>query len=171
MNRLKFLFVFQSVNLINTAFFPQLSIYVKSGDHLALRRLHRGITLFILFILLPAAFSAILLAEPIITLIYGEKMLPAIAPMNFLIGAGVVYILRVYLGNILIAQDRQRLMFVAVGVGLLFNIFLNIFMIPIYGFVTGGVALLLSELIICGLMRMYARRGSAHVQMTKEGGL
>ena len=69
----KFLFVFQSVNLINTAFFPQLSIYVKTGNHQALSRLHRGITLFTVFILLPAAFSAILLAKPIITLIYGVK--------------------------------------------------------------------------------------------------
>jgi O-antigen/teichoic acid export membrane protein len=155
----KFLFVFQSVNLINTAFFPQLSIYVKSGNHLALSRLHRGITLFTLFILLPAAFSAILLAKPIITLIYGEKMLPAIEPMKFLIGAGVVYFLRVYLGNILIAQDRQKWMFVAVGVGLLCNIFLNIFLIPVYGFVTGGVALAFSEIIICGLMWIYTRRG------------
>jgi O-antigen/teichoic acid export membrane protein len=164
----KFLFVFQSVNLINTAFFPQLSIYIKSGNHLALSRLHRGITLFTIFILLPAAFSAILLAKPIITLIYGEKMLPAIEPMKFLIGAGVVYFLRVYLGNILIAQDRQKFMFAAVGVGLLFNIFLNIFLIPVYGFVTGGVALVLSEITICGLMWIYTQRGSAHVQISKN---
>jgi O-antigen/teichoic acid export membrane protein len=164
----KFLFVFQSVNLVNTAFFPQLSIYVKSGNHPALRRLHRGITLFTLFLLLPAAFSAILLAKPIITLIYGEKMLPAIAPMQFLIGAGVVYFVRVYLGNILIAQDRQKLMFAAVGVGLLLNIFLNILLIPVYGFVTGGVALVLSEIIICGLMWVSAQRGSAHVQISKS---
>jgi len=164
----KFLFVFQSVNLINTAFVPQLSIYVKSGNHLALQRLHRGITLFTIFILLPAAFLAILFAEPIITLIYGEKMLPAIEPMKFLIGAGVVYFLRVYLGNILIAQDRQKLMFAAVGVGLLFNIFLNISLIPVYGFVTGGVALVLSEIIICGLMWISAQRGSAHVEISKN---
>lgn len=158
----KFLFVFQSVNLINVAFFPQLSIYVKSVNHLALRRLHRGIMFFSILILLPAAFSAILLAKPIITLIYGEKMLPAIDPMKFLIGAGVVYFLRVYLGNILIAQDRQRLMFAAVGVGLLFNIILNISLIPLYGFVTGGIALMLSEIIICSLMWVYTQRGSAH---------
>ncbi len=160
----KFLFVFQSVTLINTAFFPQVSIYVKSGNHPALKRLHRGIMLFTLFILLPAAFSAILLAKPIITLIYGEKMLSAIEPMKFLIGAGVVYFLRVYLGNILIAQDRQKFMFVAVGIGLLFNILLNISLIPVYGFVMGGVALVLSEIIICGLMWLYTQRGSTNVQ-------
>lgn len=164
----KFLFVFQSVNLINTAFFPQLSIYVKSGNHQALNRLHRGISVFTLFILLPVALLAILLAKPIITLIYGEKMLPAIEPMKFLIGAGVVYFLRVYLGNILIAQDRQKLMFVAAGVGLLFNIFLNISLIPVYGFVMGGVSLVFSELIICGLMWIYTQRGSAHVQVSKN---
>lgn len=164
----KFLFVFQSANLINTAFFPQLSIYVKSGNHLALRRLHRGIMFFTLFILLPAALLAILFAKPIITLIYGEKMFPAIEPMRFLIAAGVVYFLRVYVGNILIAQDRQKLMFAAVGVGLLFNIFLNVFLIPVYGFVTGGVALALSEIIICGLMWIYTQRGSAHVKISKN---
>ncbi len=164
----KFLFVFQSVNLVNTAFFPQLSIYVKSGNHLALLRLHRGITLFTIFILLPAAFLAILLAKPIITLIYGDKMLPAIEPMKFLIGAGVVYFLRVYLGNILIAQDRQKLMFASVGIGLLFNIFLNIFLIPLYGFVTGGVALVSSEIIICGLMWISTQKGAVHVQISKN---
>ena len=85
-----------------------------------------------------------------------------------MIGAGVVYFLRVYMGNILIAQDRQKLMFLAVGVGLLFNICLNIFSIPVYGFVTGGVALVLSEIIICGLMWMYTQRGSVHVQISKN---
>jgi O-antigen/teichoic acid export membrane protein len=164
----KFLFVFQSVNLLNTAFFPQLSIYVKSGNHLALRRLHRGITLFTICILLPAALMAILLATPIITLIYGEKMLPAIEPMKFLIGAGVVYFLRVYMGNMLIAQDRQKFMFAAVGVGLVFNIVLNISLIPVYGFVTGGVALLISEIIICGLMWIYTQRGATHVQISEN---
>jgi O-antigen/teichoic acid export membrane protein len=63
------------------------------------------------------------------------------------------------MGNMLIAQDRQKLMFAAVGVGLLFNIVLNIFLIPVYGFVMGGVALLLSEIIICGLMWIYTQRG------------
>lgn len=154
----KFLFVFQSVNLLNTAFFPRLSICVKSGDSHAFNRLNMVVMLFCLFILLPLTLIAILFVKPILLFIYGEKMLPSIDPLRFMIGAASVYFLRVYLGNILIAQDRQKYMFIAICTGLVFNILLNIHLIPVYGFMAGGLVLLLSEIEMCGVMLYFIRR-------------
>ena len=156
----KFLFVFQSFNLLNTAFFPRISIYIKTGDSHAFNRLNIVVMLFCLFILLPLTLLAILFIKPILLFIYGEKMLPSIDPLRFMIGAASVYFLRIYLSNILIAQDRQRLMFITLCTGLLFNIFLNIDLIPIYGVATGGLALLLSEIEMCGLMLFFVRKNT-----------
>lgn len=154
----KFLFVFQSVNLLNTALFPRLSISVKSRDSESFNRLNRVVLLFCLFVLLPVTLIAIWFVQPILLFIYGEKMLPSIEPLRFMIGAASVYFLRVYLGNILIAQDRQKYMFVAICTGLVFNIFLNINLIPAYGFAAGGFVLLLGEIEMCGVMWFFIRR-------------
>ena len=154
----KFLFVFQSVNLLNTAFFPRLSIYVKTGDSHAFKRLNIVVMLFCLFILLPLALIAILFIKPILLFIYGEKMLPSIDPLRYMIGAATVYFLRIYLSNILIAQDRQKIMFVTFCTGLVFNLFLNIDLIPIYGVTAGGIAMLLSEIEMCGLLLFFIKK-------------
>lgn len=154
----KFLFVFQSVNLLNTALFPRLSISIKSGDSHAYKRLNMAVILFCLFILLPATLIAIWFVKPILLFIYGEKMLPSIDPLRFMIGAASIYFLRVYLGNILIAQDRQKYMFIAICIGLVFNILLNVQLIPVYGFTAGGLVLLLSEIGMCGVMLFFIRK-------------
>lgn len=150
----KFLFVFQGVNMLNTALFPRLSFYVKSGNRHAFSKLNLTVVVFCLLILLPGTLIAVAFVKPIILFIYCEKMLPSIDPLRFMIGAGAVCFLRVYLGNILIAQDRQKYMFVAMSAGLLLNIYFIIDLIPEYGFTAGGIALLLGEVVICGVMLM-----------------
>ena len=45
----KFLFVFQSFNLFNTAFFPRLSIYIKIRDYHVFNRLNVVVMFFCLF--------------------------------------------------------------------------------------------------------------------------
>jgi O-antigen/teichoic acid export membrane protein len=157
----KFLFVFQSINLLNTALFPRMSTYIKSGDSHAFVKLNVAVALFFLLFLLPVTLIAILFVKPLILFIYGEKMLPSIDPLRFMIPSGAVYFLRIYLGNILIAQDRQKCMFIALSTGLLFNIFLNVDLIPLHGVMIGGLALLLSEIEMCGVMLIFIRRESS----------
>jgi O-antigen/teichoic acid export membrane protein len=154
----KFLFVFQSVNLLNTALFPRMSTYIKSGDYHALNRLNYNLAVFWIFVLLPVTLIAILIVKPLILLIYGTKMLPSVDPLRFMIGAGGIHFMRVYLSNMLIAQDRQKHMFIAICTGLLFNIIFNIDTIPLFGITTGGLTLLLSEIGMCGLMLSFIKQ-------------
>lgn len=103
---------------------------------------------------------AIFFIKPLLLFIYGEKILSFFDPLKFMIGAAAFYFLRVYLSNILIAQDRQRFIFVTFCSGLAFNIFLNIDLIPLHGIAAGGIALLLSEIEMCGAMLFFIRKQS-----------
>lgn len=153
----KILFVFQSVNLLCTAVFPRMSIYVKTGNNQAIRLLNWAAMGFTALILMPIALVIAILAEPIILWIYGARMIPSAIALQWLVWAGAANFLKVYAGNLIIARNRQRYMLYAVAGGLILNIVLNLYLIPRFSFPGAAAALVVSELGSVGLLLLFLK--------------
>ena len=155
----KIFFVFQSVNLLCTAVFPRMSIYAKTGNQKAIRRLNWAAVGFTLLILMPIAMVITLTAEQIILWIYGEGMIPSALALQWLVWAGAVNFLKVYACNLIIARNLQKYMLYAVAAGLIMNIILNLYLIPRFSFPGAAAALIVSELASAGLLLLFLETG------------
>lgn len=147
----KILFAFQSINFINNAIFPRMSVLVHQQNRVTLNRLLKIVIGFSLVGLIPLTLIITIGRDLIVTTIYGTNYLIAGSAMAILIWAGVINYFRILLSNLLVAQSKQKYTFYAVLVGMLLNLGLNYFLIPIYGFSAAATSLLISEGIILGV--------------------
>ena len=126
------------------AIFPAFShLYVS--DKLKLKQtFDRGMK-FLAIIVLPISFGIAVLAEPIILSLYGNEYLPSIMPLAILM-IGLFFIFMNFpLGALLNGCNRQVANTKLVGATMVFNIILNIFLIPAYGFVGASIAFVISH--------------------------
>lgn len=148
----KILFAFQSVNVINYAVFPRLTVLFHEDQKETSKKI---INLVVGVSLLGLVLLATLITwqrELIIKLIYGEQFVVAAGVMSLLIWSGVVNYFRVFLGNLLVIKKKQKMVFISVLIGTLVNLILNYFLIPKFGFAQAGVDLIVGEVIILGVM-------------------
>lgn len=145
----KILFAFQSINLINGAAFPRITILIHENKLSSLNRLIRVILGGSLVVLIPLALVISLKSELIIGLIWpGANFLAAAPVLSFLIWSGVVNYFRIFTTNLLVARSQQKYVFFAILSGLLVNAALNYFAMPHLGFTFAAVSLLISETVI-----------------------
>ena len=84
------------------------------------------------------------LSELIITIIFGVKYLPSASVLTIYIWAGVPVFLGVASSQYLINENLTRLAFYRTFIGMIINVILNIFLIPIYGINGAAIATLIS---------------------------
>jgi O-antigen/teichoic acid export membrane protein len=92
------------------------------------------------------------LAEPLMTLLYGEPYQPSAAVFRVLIWLIPLTLLHGHYRYVLIAYGKQQLEFVSQASGAGLNVFLILFLVPAYGPVGGAWALLASELLVFALV-------------------
>ena len=97
------------------------------------------------------AWIAILIAVPItvfssdiIRILYGEKFIAAAPVLTIYIWAGVPVFLGVANSQYLIAENFTKISFVRTNVGMVVNILLNLWLIPIWGLIGSAYATLIS---------------------------
>ena len=148
----KILFAFQSINVVNYAVFPRLSVLFNEKKKDVFNKIIKIIILLSLITLVPLAGIISWQKELIMKLIYGQSFVVASKVMSLLVWAGVINYFRVFVSNLLIIKNRQNMVFGAVLIGALFNFIINYSLIPKFGFIQGGWSLILSELVILGIL-------------------
>lgn len=121
-----------------------------SGDARGSARvaLEKGLNLLLLAGI-PIAAGTIVLAGPILDLVYGREEFQAAAPALRALGAGILVLyVNSALGWALISQDMERRLFVIPAVALALNVALNLVMIPRWGGGGAATATVLCELLI-----------------------
>lgn len=114
-----------------------------------LRVVRQGVDLLMIAALGGLAGS-IVVAEPLVTLLFGDEFAPA-APALPVLSAAFVFICLGYLtGNLLLVTGLQRRMVVVSGAALVANIVLNLILIPRYGFMGAAWATLATEVVVIG---------------------
>ena len=133
---------------LTVAVFPVMSRYAQgAGD--ALRRSYIMTLRLLLLIALPVSVGTCLLADRIILLAFGPKMLPgsgeALAILIWFLPFSFINSVTQYA---LVAVNQQRFLTRAFLIGAGFNIVANLILIPRYSFIGAAVTTVLSEFVL-----------------------
>jgi len=150
----KILFAFQSVNVINYAIFPRLTVLFHENREEVSKKIIKLVVGLSILVLIPLAMIITWQRELIMKLIYGEAFVVSAGVMSLLVWSGVINYFRVFVANLLIIKKRQKMIFWSVLTGTLVDLTINYFFIPKFGFVQAGWSLIISELVILTAMLM-----------------
>ncbi|MDD4136171.1 MAG: polysaccharide biosynthesis C-terminal domain-containing protein, partial [Candidatus Shapirobacteria bacterium] len=148
----KILFAFQSVNVINYAIFPRITVLFHENKKEIVGKLIKLVVGLSFLGLIPLALLITWQRELIMKLIYGPSFVVAAGVMSLLVWSGVINYFRVFVGNLLVIKKKQNVVFWSVLIGTLVDFIINYFLIPKVGFVQAGWSLIISELVILGVM-------------------
>jgi len=97
---------------------------------------------------LPILICGIILSKDIINILFGEGFQNSVVALQILL-VGVVFVFQIPLFQIILnSVDKQKVVMYVGLVGLIANIFLNLLLIPRYGFKGAAATTVVSELII-----------------------
>lgn len=103
------------------------------------------------------AALGIMLAPGIVRLIYGDSFGEAVIPLQVLLASAPIYYLSSLYMWLLILLRRQKTMALVYGLGMMLNIALNIYFVPIYSYVAAAIITGVSEAVIL-LLTFYLSR-------------
>lgn len=154
--KLTFAFQFLPAAVV-AAVFPAMSAYYVSNRELLAKTFARSI-FYLLLLAIPLSFGIFALADIIVVSAYTKVFASSILPLQILIISLVFIFLNYPIGYLLNAADRQRRNTIHVGIVMVVNLALNLFLIPRYNFVGAAVASTLSSAILVGLGFFVARK-------------
>ncbi|MDP3067023.1 MAG: flippase [Methanobacteriaceae archaeon] len=130
-----------------TAIFPVFSsFYVSSKE--SLKNSYQKSFKYLMILSLPIAAGTTVLAEPIILLIYKSSFEPSILVLQILIWAIPIIFLNYITGTILPAMDRQNLLLKLTFIAMVFNVLLNLLILPTFSYVGAAVVTILTEFLV-----------------------
>lgn len=138
--------------------FPLLSKYIAEKDKRVKTTIQKSADFF-LILGLPVMVGGYFVAPQLIRLAGGPQFAAAALPLQILLAAAVVSFLNGLFGYALIAKDRQKNALWLNVMGLVFNVVVNLIVIPPFGMVAAAITTLVSEILVFGgaffLMRKY----------------
>ncbi|MBI4090912.1 MAG: flippase [Candidatus Komeilibacteria bacterium] len=144
----KLTFAFQFIPLaFVAALYPAFSYYWKHSKEELSAHFVRSST-YLLLIGLPIAGGIAALAPDLITTIYTDAYAPSIVPLMILICSLPLLFLNFPIGSMLNACDRQTRQMTHLGITTVFNVAMNVVLIPRYGVVGAAVASTVSTVFI-----------------------
>jgi O-antigen/teichoic acid export membrane protein len=130
-----------------TAIFPIFSsLYVSSKD--SLKIFYQKSFKYLMILSLPLALGITILAQPIVLLLYHSSFQPSILILQILIWSIPIIFLNYILSTIMPAMNREKLLVKITFMAMIFNIILNLIIIPVYSYVGAAVVTILTELLI-----------------------
>lgn len=135
---------------------PLLSEVAHDHDRL-IKRLEIVIPL-LAQITIPIAVAAILVADPVLEMVFGTAYSPAIWPFRILTGYIIFTGVGSIFGTTLFATGRQREFSLSITVGSLANLALCFVLIPLLGALGAAVSSAAAEMIVLTVSFLYFRR-------------
>ena len=135
------------------AIFPAFSRHFIH-DKIQLKQTFDRVMKFLMIAVLPLSIGGGLLAKPIVFFFFGSAFTPSILPLQILMLGLTFIFLNFPLGSLLNSCNRQVTNTVLVGATMLFNLALNIWLIPGFGFIGAAAAFFCSHafLFIAGMI-------------------
>jgi O-antigen/teichoic acid export membrane protein len=134
---------------------PILSEAAQDKERLT-RRLETVIPLLALAAI-PGATAVILIADPLIQMIFGDVFSPAITPFRILAGYLIFTGVGSIFGATLFATGRQREYSLSITVGSVTNLVLCFVLIPFFGAVGAAVSSAVAEIVVLAVSFRYFR--------------
>ncbi|MFA4995818.1 MAG: flippase [Patescibacteria group bacterium] len=138
---------------------PLLSVSVENDKEKTTRALKQG-TNFLFFMALTISIICITFPKEIILFLSNEEFIKG-ANVTIILGFATIFIyLGGMFGEIMIAKDMRRTMLKISGFILLFNVALNMYLIPRYGFIGAAYATLISEVVLLAISWNVAKKAT-----------
>jgi O-antigen/teichoic acid export membrane protein len=156
--------VFSSVvlsNVINTALYPSLTRKVSDSPE-DLPRLFESFLRYLLLIALPIAIGIWSIADKVITFLYSNAYASSTQVLQIIIWVIPLMYLSEYLGYIVIIGNKEGRVARAIIISTTFNIALNLFLIPRYGYVAAAIMTVVTEGILV-LLHLWTLRGMVNI--------
>jgi O-antigen/teichoic acid export membrane protein len=141
----------------SSALLPFFTKHFSSGTD-DLRALSSDSLRWLFLLILPVVVGTFILADSIITLIYGQKFVPAGQVLRFHILSLVPFTTIIVLANILIATDNQKVDLKINIVAAIMNFLLCFLLIPFFAEMGAVWATLFTVIIFNQLQNIYIRR-------------
>ncbi len=114
--------------------------------------------MFLFFSGLISATVLFLFRDLLIQFVFGEGYNDAALPLSILAMNALVISINIFFGNPLIAWGKQKEYSIAIMLGAIANIILNIVFIPSYSYNGAAFATLLSEAVVfCGVLFLFTK--------------
>lgn len=148
--KLVLVFIFIPI-IFNNAIFPLMSqYYISSKESLSLT--FEKLLKIMMLIALPMGVGTVLISKKVIMLIYGTQFLGAVLSMQILIWSLVLIFARSPFERLLESTNRQLVITKVFIIGVIFNILLNLIVIPKYSYIGAGVVTVLTDAMVLGLL-------------------
>ncbi|MCG2828389.1 flippase [Methanothermobacter sp. K4] len=129
------------------AVFPMMSrFHVESSD--SLRLTYRKSVKYLLILSIPVISIVFALAGPIIDLIFSSEYLDSVPALRILITATAFMFVNGITSNLLGSADRQTIVTRVTGAGALFNVTVNLILIPRFDFLGASAATVMTEILM-----------------------
>ncbi len=134
---------------IGISIFPIMS--KNESDVEASTRIFEKIMLLVIMIGLPIALGGFIFSAKIMLLIFGSAYQTGGPVLGVLMVSVLAVFPNIILTNIIYTKNLQKRFIVATIIGVVFNILLNLYLIPRYGAVGAALATVAAQLIILGI--------------------
>jgi len=134
------------ISILSFAFFP-----VLSSNKINLSKYKFVSELFLKYILIisvPIVFGGIYFANKIITLAFGARFLGGLIPFQIIMLFFFLVALNTYNTSVLVIKNQEKFYFKLVLIAAIFNVIVDLIIIPIYGIIGAAIVTVLSELIV-----------------------
>ena len=136
-------------NAVNLAIFPVMSqFYTHSKDSLKL--VHERYFKYMIMLGIPIGAGITILADKIILLIFGQGFTQSIIVLQILIWTIVLTFAGASFVQLLVSTNKQLVITKISGICVVFNIIINLILIPKYSYIGASFATLLTEILLVG---------------------
>jgi len=127
--------------------YPAMSTYFTHDKEMLNKSFTRAVY-YLIILTIPLMFGVIFLAEKFILTLYTSEYIGSILPLQILIASLLFLFINFPLGSLLNAANKQARNTLNIGLAMVMNISLNLFLIPIYQAVGAAIASFLSTLFL-----------------------
>jgi len=149
------------IYIFNSALFPVLSKYSTNLNKF--KQISEKFIKYLFIISTPILFGGVYLANKIISLAFGDKFIGGLIAFQIILFFFFIVALNTYNLSTLQIKNKERVYFFLVMVAAIFNIVVDLFIIPIYGIVGAAVVTVLSELIVFIGSYLYVKK---HIKLS-----
>lgn len=133
-------------NIIVASMFPAIINAKKVSEELYYKRIKKLFIIVLSISILTALFT-VLFSKYIILIVFGAGFVSAITVLNIYVWSNIGAVLNFITQQVLIAENLSIKISVMVFWGMLTNIFLNLWLIPVYGMLGAAMATFISYMI------------------------
>ncbi|WP_405287732.1 flippase [Methanobrevibacter sp.] len=127
--------------------FPVMSRFYKNEKKLLVVSFEKSIK-YIMLIIIPVSFSTMVYSADIVTLFFGQKYYPTSSVLSILMWSLPLCFINGICLNVLNASHKEKYVTLSFLVATLFNIVLNLFVIPKYSYDGAAITSILSEILL-----------------------